>query len=181
MYKIQEIREMIKLVDASSIEVLEIEEGNSKILISRKLGVAAVVPQENNTAKSQANEVAIENTAVLPTTTIKEISAAHVQVAVTRDNLEEVHIAQKNEEINNLSKIVSPMVGTFYRAPGEDASPFVKIGEKVEKSTIVCILEAMKLFNEIEAEMDGEIVEVLVENGQLVEYGQPLFLVKQTS
>jgi hypothetical protein len=110
MYKIQEIREMIKLVDASSIEVLEIEEGNSKILISRKLGAAAVVPQENNTAKSQANEVAIENTAVLPTTRIKEISAAHVQVAVTRDNLEEVHIAQKNEEINNLSKIVSPML-----------------------------------------------------------------------
>jgi acetyl-CoA carboxylase biotin carboxyl carrier protein len=62
-----------------------------------------------------------------------------------------------------------------------DAAPFVKIGEKVEKSTVVCILEAMKLFNEIEAEMDGEIVEILVENGQLVEYGQPLFLIKQTS
>ncbi|MDP4127063.1 MAG: acetyl-CoA carboxylase biotin carboxyl carrier protein, partial [Bacillota bacterium] len=78
----------------------------------------------------------------------------------------------------SIFKIVSPMVGTFYRAPGEDADPFVKIGDKVEKSTMVCILEAMKLFNEIEAEVRGEIVDVLVENGQLVEYGQPLFLVK---
>jgi acetyl-CoA carboxylase biotin carboxyl carrier protein len=70
------------------------------------------------------------------------------------------------------------MVGTFYQAPGVDADPFVKIGDKVEKSTVVCILEAMKLFNEIESEVNGEIVDVLVENGQLVEYGQPLFLVK---
>jgi acetyl-CoA carboxylase biotin carboxyl carrier protein len=73
------------------------------------------------------------------------------------------------------------MVGTYYKAPSADSAPYVKIGDKVEKSTVVCIVEAMKLFNEIEAEMDGEIVEVLVENGQLVEYGQPLFLVKQTS
>lgn len=70
------------------------------------------------------------------------------------------------------------MVGTFYRKPNPDAEPYVKVGDKVNSDTIVCIVEAMKLFNEIEAEVEGEIVEILVEDGQLVEFGQPLFLVK---
>ena len=70
------------------------------------------------------------------------------------------------------------MVGTFYHSPSPDVDPYVKVGSKVSKDSIVCIVEAMKLFNEIEAEVNGEIVEILVKNGQLVEYGQPLFLVK---
>ena len=70
------------------------------------------------------------------------------------------------------------MVGTFYSSPSPDAGDYVKIGSKVSKDSIVCIVEAMKLFNEIEAEVNGEIVEMLVKNGQLVEYGQLLFLVK---
>ncbi|MFB5196636.1 acetyl-CoA carboxylase biotin carboxyl carrier protein [Neobacillus sp. KR4-4] len=177
MFKIQEIREMIKLVDDSSIEVLEIEESNSKILIRRSIGTAQL--REINTVNTQALPVNAETTVVIPSYTNNEISTGLVQVATTTDLVKDN--SQKNDEIKNLSKIVSPMVGTFYRAPGVDAEPFVKIGDKVEKSTMVCILEAMKLFNEIEAEMDGEIVDVLVENGKLVEYGQPLFLVKQTS
>jgi len=177
MFKIQEIREMIKLVDDSSIEVLEIEESNSKILIRRSIGTAQL--REINTVNTQALPVNAETTVVIPSYTNNEISTGLVQVDATTDLVKDN--SQKNDEIKNLSKIVSPMVGTFYRAPGVDAEPFVKIGDKVEKTTMVCILEAMKLFNEIEAEMDGEIVDVLVENGQLVEYGQPLFLVKQTS
>ncbi len=78
----------------------------------------------------------------------------------------------------SLHKITSPMVGTFYQAPSPDAPTYVKVGDKVSDETIVCIVEAMKLFNEIEAEIKGEIVEILVKDGQLVEYGQPLFLVK---
>jgi acetyl-CoA carboxylase biotin carboxyl carrier protein len=70
------------------------------------------------------------------------------------------------------------MVGTFYRSPSPDASSFVNIGDKVSDKTVVCILEAMKLMNPLEAEVKGEIVDILVENGQLVEFGQPLFLVK---
>lgn len=70
------------------------------------------------------------------------------------------------------------MVGTFYEAPNPESDPYVKEGDKVSPDTVVCIVEAMKLMNELEAEVSGEIVEVLVENGELVEYGQPLFLVK---
>ena len=84
---------------------------------------------------------------------------------------------QKNDT-ENLHKIVSPMVGTFYRAPSPTATPFINVGDHVHEKSAVCIIEAMKLMNEIEAEVKGEIVQILVENGQLVEYGQPLFLVR---
>ncbi len=76
-------------------------------------------------------------------------------------------------------EVVSPMVGTFYSAPSPEDDPYVTVGTKVEPQSIVCIVEAMKLFNEIEAEVSGEIVEILVQNGELVEYGQPLFRVKK--
>ena len=74
--------------------------------------------------------------------------------------------------------IKSPMVGTFYRAPAPDAPPFVEVGQELEVGQVVCILEAMKLMNEIKAEAAGRIVEVLVENGEAVEFGQPLFSVE---
>jgi len=72
----------------------------------------------------------------------------------------------------------SPMVGTFYSAPAPDADPFVRPGTRIEPDTVLCIIEAMKVMNEIKAETSGEIVEVLVENGEPVEFGQPLFLIK---
>ncbi|RXY89671.1 acetyl-CoA carboxylase, biotin carboxyl carrier protein, partial [Salmonella sp. 3DZ2-4SM] len=74
--------------------------------------------------------------------------------------------------------INAPMVGTFYKSPSPDEGPYVQVGSRVEADTTVCILEAMKLFNEIQAEVSGEITEILVEDGQMVEYGQPLFKVK---
>jgi acetyl-CoA carboxylase biotin carboxyl carrier protein len=75
-------------------------------------------------------------------------------------------------------EITAPMVGTFYRASAPDAEPYVKIGDKVEVETIICIVEAMKVMNEIKAEIHGEIADVLVENGDVIEFGQPLFLVR---
>jgi acetyl-CoA carboxylase biotin carboxyl carrier protein len=73
---------------------------------------------------------------------------------------------------------LSPMVGTFYRSPSPDADPFVDVGSRVEEDSVLCIIEAMKVMNEIRAETKGEIAEVLVENGEPVEYGQPLFLLR---
>ena len=75
-------------------------------------------------------------------------------------------------------EITSPMVGSFYRAPGPDAAPFVEVGDRITKNTVVCIVEAMKVMNEIKAEVEGEILEILVQNGEPVEFGQPLFLVR---
>jgi acetyl-CoA carboxylase biotin carboxyl carrier protein len=81
-------------------------------------------------------------------------------------------------ETGHLLPIEAPMVGTFYRAPSPDARPFVQEGDRIKKGQVVCIIEAMKLMNEIEAKVAGRVVKVLVENAQPVEYGQPLFLVE---
>lgn len=90
-------------------------------------------------------------------------------------------VASPEVKISTVSpdKVVkSPLVGTFYVAPSADSAPFVKVGDKVKKGQVLAIVEAMKLMNEIESEFDGTIAEVLVENAQSVEYGQPLFTVK---
>jgi len=76
-------------------------------------------------------------------------------------------------------EFTSPMVGTFYRSPSPDAAPFSEIGMRVTAESVICIVEAMKVMNEIKAEMSGEIIEILVENGEPVEFGQPLFLIKK--
>src|SRR5690606_4449706 len=80
---------------------------------------------------------------------------------------------------SNLHPITSPLVGTFYRSPSPDSDPYVEPGSRVGPDSLVCIIEAMKVMNEIRAEVTGEIVELLVENGEPVEYGQPLFMVKK--
>ena len=87
--------------------------------------------------------------------------------------------AAEKETASNLTPITAPMVGTFYRAPAPDADPFVETGNEVKPDTVVCIVEAMKLMNEIKAELSGRIVKICVENGQPVEYGQELFLVEK--
>jgi acetyl-CoA carboxylase biotin carboxyl carrier protein len=80
----------------------------------------------------------------------------------------------------NVSYITSPFVGTFYRSPSPDSAPFVDVGTHVKKGQVLCIVEAMKLMNEIEAEVEGTIVQLLVENGQAVEYGEPLYKLRQS-
>ena len=100
--------------------------------------------------------------------------------ALTEDiKEEEVKEEVKEEEDSNLSIITSPMVGTFYSAASPDTPAFVKVGDIISKGKIICIIEAMKLMNEIESEYNGEIVECLIKDGDMVEYGQPLFKIKE--
>ena len=89
--------------------------------------------------------------------------------------------AKTPESSNNIHYVTSPMVGTFYRAPDPASEPYVEIGEQVKKSQTLCIIEAMKLMNEIESDIDGEVMEIFVENGKSVEYGQRLFAVRPGS
>jgi acetyl-CoA carboxylase biotin carboxyl carrier protein len=86
--------------------------------------------------------------------------------------------AEVEEEAQRLVTITSPIVGTFYRASSPETNPFVELGSKVSKGQVLCIVEAMKLMNEIECDVDGIVVKILVENGQPVEYGEPLFLIE---
>lgn len=113
------------------------------------------------------------------------VSAAHVQpapaqVTVTTSATAATGAAKKDEGDPSVVFITSPFVGTFYRSPAPDADPFVEVGAVVKKGQTLCIVEAMKLMNEIEAEFPGSILEVLVENGQSVEFGQKLFKLKKS-
>ncbi len=148
----EEIEQLIQLVEQSKIAELEICEGKRKIRISKSPAAAGA-----------AQPVAVPMFAPHPS--------------------EEAQIAQVNAEegpklASNLKQIVSPMVGTFYRAPAPDADPFIEVGEMVHTGQTVCIVEAMKVMNEIGSDYSGVIRKVLIENSQPVEYGQPLFLVE---
>jgi acetyl-CoA carboxylase biotin carboxyl carrier protein len=172
MLKVQEIRELIKLVDQSSIHEFVYEYEGSKISMKKSVAetVAAVKPVVQAV---QAQPVSAAHAAVAPVAA-PVAPAPKQEVSAVETKVEESNPA----DTSNLHKITSPMVGTFYASPSPDADAYVKVGSKVSKDSIVCIVEAMKLFNEIEAEVNGEIVEILAKSGQLVEYGQPLFLVK---
>ena len=163
MFKIQEVRELIKLIDSSNIDEFEYKKDGTTIKMKKRGN--EVVAVQAPVAKQAVQPVA-------PVEVETTVAAAQAQVEVPK---QEEKTAVQNE---NLHKITSPMVGTFYSSSSPDTPPYVSVGDRVSKDSIVCIVEAMKLFNEIDADVDGEIVEILVNNGQLVEYGQPLFLVK---
>ena len=165
MFKMQEIREIIKLVDASSLDEFVYESEGTKVKLKKSNGVVNQIVAPN-----------VEATAVVS----QSAPPQEVKVEKTQEQVEVSSQPSKVEVANDadLHKILSPMVGTFYQAPNPESPAFVQVGDKVNSESIVCIVEAMKLFNEIEAEVEGEIVEILVKDGQLVEYGQPLFLVK---
>ncbi|MBE3553442.1 MAG: acetyl-CoA carboxylase biotin carboxyl carrier protein [Thermicanus sp.] len=170
MLKIHEIREIIRLMDQSGITHLELELEGDRLLLKKEKEISPVVEKE----REQPGLPIISEKSAGPTQLPKEENAFTPNPALVKK--EEKPLETETEE--NFKKITSPMVGTFYAAPNPDAKPYVTVGDYVEPHTIVCIIEAMKLFNEIEADVRGQIVKVLVENGQLVEYGQPLFLVK---
>jgi len=148
---LRKLKTLIDLVQQSGIAELEITEGEEKVRISRGIAGAQVVPQAG---------VAYV-TAPVPQTA-PEAAAPAEQSAPPEA---EAHVVK------------SPMVGTFYRSSAPDAKPFVEIGQAVKAGETVCIIEAMKLLNEIECDRDGVIKEILVENGQPVEFGQPLFAI----
>ncbi|GAA0458073.1 acetyl-CoA carboxylase biotin carboxyl carrier protein [Alkalibacillus silvisoli] len=165
MLKVQEIRELIKLVDESSISDFSYEANGTKVSMKKENGEVVQVA---------APKVAPTEPKVEPQVEEKPVESKQEEVQL---NVEAKETSAQNS-VDFDHEIVSPMVGTFYEAPSPEDDQYVQVGDHVDQSTVVCIVEAMKLFNEIEAETKGEIVEVLVDNGELVEYGQPLFRVK---
>ncbi|MEN0649780.1 acetyl-CoA carboxylase biotin carboxyl carrier protein [Caldifermentibacillus hisashii] len=171
MLKVQEIRELIRLVDQSNIDEFKYEYDGLKIVMKKNqpVQVKTVEPIKVEPVNTFIDQPTNQSQVAQPVQEVK-VESAKANPAV---QLEKTNVPEEN-----LHEITSPMVGTFYASPSPDAEPYVKVGSKVKSDSVVCIVEAMKLFNEIEADVDGEIVEILVKNGQLVEFGQPLFLVK---
>ncbi len=153
---LRKLKTLIDLVSESNISELEITEAEGKVRIVKAAPAAPMmVPAP---AAAPTAPITLTTPAPAPGTAPPAASAAPTQI--------ERHV------------IKSPMVGTFYRAPSPGAKPFVEVGQAVKEGEPVCIIEAMKILNEIEADRAGVIKEILVENGQAVEYGQPLFVLE---
>ncbi|SFD53005.1 acetyl-CoA carboxylase biotin carboxyl carrier protein [Lentibacillus persicus] len=165
MLKVQEIRELIKLVDQSAIDEFTYESDGTSVSMKKSNGQVV-------TSNAPKHVEAVEQSAE---------PAKPAEPGVKVEQKTESAPAESSAPENTTDfdyEIVSPMVGTFYAKPNPESDAYVKPGSQVETDTVVCIVEAMKLFNEIEAETSGEITEILAEDGELVEYGQPLFRVK---
>lgn len=172
----KKIKELIKLVDQTNISELQIESEEFKITLKTKAYTEAM--QQKNVASTQPIMMP-PSFAPYPSTVPPPPATNQSTVTPTQETPKTETPAVANEE-DKLITVKSPMIGTFYRSAAPDKPPYIKIGDTVTKGTVVCIIEAMKLFNEIEAEVSGRIVKVLVDDSSPVEYDQPLFLVEPT-
>ena len=151
---IKELKELIDLLKDTEVTELEIEKAGVKVRIKKGRAVLPAAPEQVDSSAP----VAAEKILIPETPERKEQPVGKKGVTVT-----------------------SPIVGTFFRSSSPEALPYVEIGDTVKKGQVLCIIEAMKLMNEIESEVDGKVAEILIENAQPVEYGQPLFLIEPLS
>lgn len=147
---LRKLKKLIDLVQESGISELEVTEGEEKVRIAKQLTAAPVAPQVY---------------AAAPVAHAAPAAAAPAAAAASEPAMPEGHVVK------------SPMVGTFYRASSPDAKAFAEVGDSVKQGQTLCIVEAMKLLNEIESDASGVIKAILVENGQPVEFGEPLFII----
>ena len=147
------IKKLVKVVDSSEITDLEVEENGLRVKIAKKIRIGTPVTQPQVFTN-------------IPSFNNNDEATVHEKITA------------KEEPKNNLHEIKSPIVGTFYRAPAPDADPYVQIGDTISVGSVLCIVEAMKLMNEIESDIEGKIIKILAENGKPVEYNQPLFLIQ---
>jgi acetyl-CoA carboxylase biotin carboxyl carrier protein len=169
MFKIHELKEIIKLVDQSSMQEFEFEHESTRLTMKKGQSIIEV----QNAMAAQPLHLIPTSTEPIGTEPKSSNTPVHME-----ESAKEVDLTKENSIEPQLHKVVSPMVGTYYASVEPGAPPFVQVGDKIKGDTVVCIVEAMKLFNEIEAEVSGEVVRILAKNGQIVEYGQPLFLIK---
>jgi acetyl-CoA carboxylase biotin carboxyl carrier protein len=160
------VESLIRALDESSLDNLELERGETRLRLSK-----SPPPSSTNTSSQTAP---------------RNVSGAHtappshevpVPSPIVESPTESVPDRAEEETHERLIEVVSPMVGTFYAAPAPDAAPYVEVGQRVGQGTVLCIIEAMKLMNELESEVEGTVARVMVENAQPVEYGQVLFLI----
>jgi len=160
---IEQVRQLIELMEKHDLTELMVKDGEKRILLRR--GPAGEPP-----VVTSVPAAAVPNAAPAPGPA--QVAAGGQQAPA------EGAAAAADAEAEGLVAIKSPMVGTFYAAPDPESPPYVKVGDQIEPDTVVCIVEAMKVFNEIKAEVAGTIEKVCVQNAQPVEFGQPLFMVR---
>src|SRR5438128_47416 len=154
------IKKLIKILESGDVNEIEIDEEGTKLRVVKTRPQEILPPQIISYAPPQGQSF--------------QQTAPPVQEKSQKPEEKEESIQEQKE---NLVEVKSPIVGTFYRAPSPTADPYVQVGQTIQKGTVLCIIEAMKLMNEIESEVSGKIVKILAENSQPVEYNQTLFLV----
>lgn len=160
--KVEQLLQLINAVSASELTEFKYEENGAKLSLKKADGKVVAVPALT--------------VPPVPAGTVPASAPVAPTVPVPPSNEEPAApVGEKTPTAGNIVK--SPLVGTFYAAPAEDAEPFVKVGDSVKEGQVLAIVEAMKLMNEIESDFTGTVKEILVENGQAVEYGQPLFII----
>lgn len=159
---IKEVKELIELINSSDIAYLELEIDNAHIKLDKSL------------TRGESTRT-VESKPVVNTEYREEI----VKNVINKEESTTTVLEESTEVSGDFTLIKSPMVGTFYSSPSPDSAKFVNAGEEVKVGDALCIIEAMKLMNEIESEFNGKIVEVLVKDGDMVEYGTPLFKLKE--
>lgn len=145
---IKQIRELAEILEANKLTVIEVTEGETKIRLEKNCGQSYTLETVPQVAQ------------------LKQLFATAEENAV---------IADAAVDFNKIKEVKSPMVGIFYERPAPGAEPYVKIGSKVKKGDVICMIEAMKLMNEITSDTDGEIVDICAKNGQIVEFSEVLF------
>lgn len=165
----KEIQDILKLVNKTDLTEVEIEMDDFKIRIRRKAPESNVIYTSTQAAPVPA---------AIPATTVAPEPTAPVAPA-TKEAAKQAPPASEGEtgQEKEFFTFRSPMIGTFYRSSSPESGPYVNVGDFIQKGQVVCIVEAMKLFNEIESEVSGKIVKILVEDAQPVEYDHPLFLI----
>lgn len=158
--ELKEIKELIRLVAESGVSEVEVERGDFKVSIKKAEEKTTIIQQ-----------------VAAPVTHSIEVAPAPAPAAPV-NSLHVPAVTAPSPVASNLITIKSPMIGTYYKTPSPDKPAFVNIGDEIKVGQVLCIVEAMKLFNEIESEVSGKIVKILVENASPVEYDQPLFLVE---
>ena len=158
----KEIKELIEFLIEKDVTEFELERGDVKVRIKRGTPEAVSGPQDRIIAVHAASPAPAQPIAA-PASHVAPIPAAPAPAEKPEEGLHMVH---------------SPIVGTYYESPSPGSPPFIKVGDTVEAGQVLCIVEAMKLMNEIEADMAGEVVKMLVKNGQPIEYGQELFAIR---
>jgi acetyl-CoA carboxylase biotin carboxyl carrier protein len=157
------VKKLVKLLADSDVDEIEIEEEGKKIRVAKHPARGPAIPMAAAPPDVPRPVFPVPTSSSAPASAGPGAPAPPVSAPVDQ----------------NLHEIRSPIVGTFYRAPAPDAAPFVQVGTSVDAGTVLCIIEAMKLMNEIESDVSGKVVKILVENAQPVEYGQVLFLVEK--
>jgi acetyl-CoA carboxylase biotin carboxyl carrier protein len=165
-----ELRDLIELIRQNGFAEFELERKGFRLYVRRDVEVGHLAEPTGSLSQAEAQQGSSNNQAG----SVEQISRGAVTPA--HPGAQAQTAAAEDQDLH---MVPSPIVGTFYRSPSPSADPFVKIGSRVEADTVVCIIEAMKLMNEIQAETSGEVAKIYVENGQPVEYGQPLFGIKK--